>query len=255
MEPGSPNEKLRIKSPGPLESTAFTLEAIVNLRSLYPTGAVRTIASRWSNDKTAKGWALGVTSEKSAYKPNNLIVQLVGEDFQGSTAYEVVASGLRIPLGTPYYVAAVLSSEPAEGQKFGGSITFYARDLSDSAAPMQKVTIAHPVCGGYINPDFTLCIGGRDKDKTSLWHGAIARVTLRQGALEPGRLMDWVGRNDPTCLVDVDADQAAEHLKKHWRWESSLPSGSRQGIADPGREALADLCHILLNSNEFFYLH
>ena len=64
-----------------------------------------------------------------------MIVQLVGEDFQGSLAYEVVASGLRIPLNKPYYIAAAISDDPAAGQQFGGSVTFYARDLSDPVSP------------------------------------------------------------------------------------------------------------------------
>jgi hypothetical protein len=255
MEPGSKHEKLRINATQALERNGFAIEAVVNLKSLYPNGSVRTIVSRWNNDKATRGWAFGVTSEKSAYKPNNLIVQLVGEDFQGSLAYEVVASGLRLPLNKPHYVAAVLHNEPTEGQKFGGSVTFYTRDLSDPAAPMRSVTVSHPICGGYVSPERTLYIGGREKDKASLWHGAIARVALRQGSLDAGQLMAWVGMNDPTCLVDVNADLATEQLKAAWTWESSAPALSTKGIADPNREALADLCHVLLNSNEFFYLH
>jgi hypothetical protein len=212
MEPGGRNEKLRISSTNGLEGDAFAIEAVIHLKSLYPSGSVRTIAARWDNSKTARGWAFGVTSEKSAYKPNNLIVQLVGEDFQGSLAYEVVASGLRIPLGRPYYVAAILNNGPAEGRTNGGSITFHARDLGDPAAAMQTVTVPHSICGGHVSPECPLYIGGRDKDKASLWHGAISRVVLRQGGLEPGRLMAWVGMNDPACLVDVNADLAGEQL-------------------------------------------
>ena len=32
-------------------------------------------------------------------------------------------------------------------------------------------------------------------------------------------------------------------------------AGSGGEPVDPKREALADLCHVLLNTNEFFYLH
>jgi hypothetical protein len=254
MEPGSKSEKLRVNTTSGIEGNDFAIEAVVNLNSLYPSGAVRTIAARWDNDKATRGWAFGVTSEKSAYKPNNLIVQLVGEDFQGSLAYEVVASGLRIPLGKPYYVAATIHNEPAEGQKFGGTITFYARDLSDAYAPMQTVTVPHQICGGYVTPERALYIGGREKDKSSLWHGAIARVALRQGPLDAGKLMSWVGMNDPTCLVDVNADAATEQLKTAWKWESNAPAASAKGSMDANREAIADLCHVLLNANEFFYM-
>jgi len=257
--PGTAHEKMRVTETGRIEGSEFAIEAIVNLSSLYPNGSVRTIASRWDNNKADRGWALGVTSEKSAYKPNNLIVQLSGEDFQGSFIYEVVASGLRIPLNKPYYVAAAINNEPGEGQKFGGTITFYARDLSDPSAPMQTVTIPHQVCGGYVNAERGLYVGGRDKDKSSLWHGAIARVAVRNGALDGGKLMAWVGATDTSCVVDVNADVATEmqkgDVKTAWRWETSAAPASSKGIPDPNREALADMCHVLINANEFFYLH
>lgn len=255
MEPGGRNEKLRISHTNGIEGDAFAIEAVIHLKSLYPSGSVRTIASRWDNSKTTRGWSFGVTSEKSAYKPNNLIVQLVGEDFQGSLAYEVVASGLRIPLGRPYYMAAILNNEPAEGRVSGGSITFHARDLGDPAAALQTVTVPHPICGGHVSPDCPLYIGGRDKDKASLWHGAICRVVLWPGGLEPEKLMAWVGMNAPACLVDINADLASQQLKSGWQWESSAPVIQAGKGVDPGREALTDLCHVLLNANEFFYLH
>lgn len=254
MQPGSQNEKLQVLNPTTLESEKFAIEAVVNLSSLYPNGSVRTIASRWDNDKGSAGWALGVTSEKSAHQPNNLIVQLVGEDFQRSLVYEVVASGLRVPLNKPYYVAAEINNEPAEGQKFGGTVTFHLRDLSDPAAPMQTVTIPHQICGAYVDPTRAFYIGGREKDKASLWHGAIARVTLRQGALDAGKLMTWTGMNDPSCLLDVNADHATDMLKTAWKWQTSAPAITPKGKSDPNREAIADLCHVLLNANEFFYL-
>lgn len=259
LQPGSKNEKLKVKEAGRIEGDEFAIEAVVNLESLYPNAAVRTIASRWDNNKADRGWALGVTSEKSGYQPNNLIVQLCGEDFQGSLVYEVVASDLRIPAGKPYYVAAAISNDPIEGQKFGGSVTFFARDLSDPAAPMQSVTIPHQVCGGFVNAERGLYVGGREKDKGSLWHGAIARVALRQGALDGGKLMAWVGATDANCIVDVNADEVTEMVKGNpetaWRWETSAPENTAKGTLDSNREAVADLCHVLLNSNEFFYLH
>lgn len=255
MQPGSKNEKIHVLKPNQTEGNEFAVEAVVNLSSLYPNGSVRTIAARWDNNKAERGWALGVTSEKSAYKPHNLIVQLTGEDFQGSLLYEVVASGLRIPLDKPYYVAAAINNEPAEGQKFGGTITFYARDLSDPAAVMQTITVPHQISGGYVNPERALYVGGREKDKTSLWHGAIARVAIRQGSLDAGKLMSWAGATDASCVVDVNADNATEMLKTAWKWETSAPPASPKGATDPNREAIADFCHVLLNANEFFYLH
>lgn len=258
LQPGTPNEKLRVNLEGKLEGEQFGIESVVLLNSLYPDASVRTIASRWNNDKTAPGWSLGVTSTKSAHQPNNLIVQLNGFDFQGSPAYEVVASGIRIAVGKPYYIAASLDNHPAAGQNFGGTVTFYARDLSDAAATMQTVTVAHQINGGYVNKDRALYLGGRDVDKRSLWDGAIARVALRDGKLEPGKLMSWSVNSDATCVADISADLAPVMLKapkeSRWAWESGTVTVKSGSPSDPNREALADLCHALLNSNEFFYL-
>ena len=103
----------------------------------------------------------------TAHQPNNLIVQLSGSDFQGSPAYEVVASGLRIPTGKPYYIAASLDNHPAPGQNFGGTITFYIRDLSEPNAEMQTITVSHQIVGSYINKDRALYVGGREIDKSA----------------------------------------------------------------------------------------
>jgi len=260
MQPGTSNEKLRVNLDAKLENEQFAIEAVVMLNSLYPDAGVRTIASRWNNGKTENGWALGVTSEKSAHKPNNLIMQLSGEDFQGSQLYEAVPSGLRIPLNKPFYVAASIDPHPAEGRQFGSTITFYARDLSDPAAGMQTVTVNSQVCGAWVNDKRQLYVGGRDMDKRSLWDGAIARVALRNGILDAGKLMTWATNADPTCVADISADQVPVMQKapeaERWTWESSTPvAKSKGGTFDPNKEAIADLCHALINSNEFFYLH
>jgi mono/diheme cytochrome c family protein len=258
LQPGTPNEKLRVNLEGKTEGDQFSIEAVVKLNSLYPDASVRTIAARWDNDKTKPGWSLGVTSEKSAHKPNNLIVQLNGFDFQGSPAYEVVASAIRIPVGKPYYVAASLDNHPAPGQNFGGTVTFYARDLSDPNAAMQTITVPHQIVGGYVSKDRALYVGGREIDKRSTWDGAIARVALRAGQLDAGKLMSWTVNSDPTCIADISADLAAVMLQapkeSRWSWESSAAPTKASGAPDPAREALTDLCHALLNSNEFFYL-
>lgn len=258
MKPGTVNEKLRVNLQGAVEPNSFAIEAVVKLDSVYPDASVRTIASRWNNAKTEPGWCFGVTSAKSAFKPNNLILQLSGDDFQGTQLYEVIDSNLVIHTGKPYYVAAAIENHPAEGQQFGGTVTFYARDLSDPAAPMQSATVNHQVCGGYISPQRALYIGGRETDQRSLWDGAIARVVLRKGALDSSNLMTWASVTDPNCVLDVNADQFTAMQKappaQSWSFETSitLPKGSAK--LDANTEAVTDLCHALLNSNEFFYL-
>ncbi len=260
MQPGTPNEKLRVNTDGRIEPEQFTVEAVIYLNSVHPDATVRTIVSRWNNKKDEQGWAFGVTGMKSKFKPNNLIMQLMGEDFQGSPSYEAVASGLRIETGRPYYVAASVDIHPGPGQQFGGNITFHARDLSDPAAPMQTVTLPDQIPGVYVNEALGLYVGGLDQDKRSIWDGAIARVAIRSGAIEVGNLMSWAGNADTSCIVDVNPDQAPAMLAappaQRWAWETGVApaKGGLKGPFDANKEAVADLCHALINSNEFFYL-
>lgn len=252
LQPGSAHEKLSVKTEAP-EGERFFVEALVNLDALYPDGNVRTIVSRWNNGKTDPGWAFGVTSQKSAYQPNNLIMQLSGDDFQGTHAYEVVASGLRIPTGKAHYVAASVSNRPLEGRPFGGSVTFYALDLTDPNATMQTITIPHEVVGGYIDANRALVVGGRDSNPGSLWDGGIAQVILSNGERKP----EWKPMQSAVanCVMNLIGQDVPVKSNDVFTWQASAQTAKPSTRPDPAREALTDFCHALLNSNEFFYLH
>ena len=252
LQPGTSHEKLKVKT-DEVEGPRFFVEAVVTLDALYPDATVRTIVSRWGSAKTDPGWSFGVTSQKSAYQPNNLIVQLSGDDFQGTHAYEVVASGLRIPTGRAHYVAASVSNRPLEGRPYGGSITFYALDLTDPQAVMQSVTVPHEVVGGYIDAERALVVGGRDTDKRSLWDGGIAQVLISNGERKPEwKPMQQAGSG---CIINITGQEVPVKSDSVFTWETSTPAAKPTVKLDPAREALADFCHALLNANEFFYLH
>jgi hypothetical protein len=255
FQPGTPHEKLRVKTAA-TEGERFFVEAVITLDALYPDATVRTIVSRWNNGKNDPGWAFGVTSQKSAYQPNNLIMQLSGEDFQGTHAYEVVASDLRIPTGKAHYVAASINNRPLEGRPYGGTITFYSLDLTDPAATMQSVTIPHEVVGGYVDPKRALVIGGRETDKRSLWDGGIVQVVISNGERKPEWKPMQHASQGNSCVANIIADEVSPTSTGDWVWESSATqtqTPTRQ--LDASREALIDFCHALINSNEFFYLH
>ena len=253
FKPGTAFEKMRVKM-GEVEAETFTVEAVVYLDSLYPNAAVRTIASRWNSDEHAKGWSFGITSTASRYKANNLIVQLSGDDFQGSQLYQVVASDIRIPVKTPYYVAAVITNTPPDDQKFGGTVTFYALDLSNPKAEWQTATQKHILTGGYVNAEHGLIIGGREREAKSLWDGAISRVVVTNSALPQSQLSFGTKEAAPRSMFDAQAETLASTSEPRFVWEKSK-------VKDPSprssakHEALADLCHALINSNEFIYLH
>ncbi len=253
FKPGTAFEKMRVKL-GEIEGETFTVEALVYLDSLYSNASVRTIASRWNGDERGKGWSLGITSTASRFKPNNLIMQLCGDDFQNSQQYEAVASGIRIALKTPYYVAAVVSNKPLEDQQFGGTVTFYALNLNDPKAEWQTVTQRHSLIGGYVNAEHGLIIGGRERDTKSLWDGAISRVVVTNAALPQNQLSFGMVQPAPRCLFDAQAETLANTSEPRYVWETSAKKDTGKKLSAK-HEALADLCHALINSNEFLYLH
>jgi hypothetical protein len=249
IEPGSPQERLRASSNASLPDGDFTIEAFVMLRSLFADATVRTIVSHWDGNNQHAGWALGVTSEKSKYKPRNLILQLTGDASKGGAPYEVLASGLHLELNKPYYVAC--SVRIADTSDAG--VTFYLHDLTDDK-PTASVSVVHQVTGHY-RTSLELMIGGRDKTTGSGWDGLIDDVRLTAAALAPGELLIngykphdktigfWRFENEPGFYADSSA--AANPL---------LPQAPGKSAASSRDTALIDFCHILLNSNEFLYV-
>ncbi|NQV23523.1 MAG: DUF1553 domain-containing protein [Rhodopirellula sp.] len=254
IQPDSRFERLQVQKADGLDDE-FTVEAVAILDRLYPDASVNTLLSRWNGSTKTDGWNIGVTSEKSGYQPRNFIVQLVGRTFQDEPTYEVVASGLRFPLGKPVYLAAAISASTSPGNPTSGSVTFYMQDLSDPEAKLETATIETSVVGRIQNPALQLVAGGRT-GLGHLWDGQIARLAVSHGALpreqlligkESGkadRILDWAFNGD-------DGEQPAPHTA----WLRQTPMDHASGDSAKTLAAVTDFCHALFNSNEFLYLH
>jgi hypothetical protein len=227
------------------EGDEFTVEAIATLDSIDANAAVRTIASRWNNAKEGVesfGWSLGVTGEKSRFKPRNLIVQLVGEDENANTGYEVVPSDLRIELGVTYHVVAKVSCG-------AHTVIFRVQELGKTNAPVLTSVAQTSVRAKLSNGTSSLVIGGLSKRLPGhQWDGRIDAARVTEGLLTDDALS-----SDPTtwqpALVTWNA-KAGPGTQLAWSG-----ADTNAEAADPKRQAMADLCHVLLNTNEFFYLH
>ncbi len=126
------------------EGDEFTVEAVVKLDSIDVNASVRTIASRWNNGKDnveAFGWSLGVTGEKSRFKPRNLIIQLVGEDENRNIAYEPIASNLRPELGVEYHIVAKVSCSEH-------TVTFQMKQVGNPDSPVLTSVVPHRIRSG-----------------------------------------------------------------------------------------------------------
>lgn len=256
LQPGSRFEKLEIRDvEWPRES--FTIEAVAYLDKIHPDASVNTLVSRWNGSQDDPGWNFGVTSEKSRYGPRNFIMQLIGDDFQHNRVYEVVASDLRFPTGSPVYFAAAVSARSGETNATEGKVTFYLKDLSDPKAPLQVETKTHAVVGGLAAPEgVKALIGGRDQNG-HLWDGQLARIALSEGVLTKEQLL--VNKSESTARIFdwVFTGDDGETPAPASGWVRSAPPESRESTATPSalHRALTDFCHALLSSNEFLYLH
>jgi hypothetical protein len=251
LEPGSPFERLVLPSID-IPGEAFTVEAVVMLNSLHENASVNTLLSQWDGDQEHGGWSIGVTSTQSKYDPRNFIVQLVGRNAAGNMEYEVVPSGLRVPLGKPVYLAAVITATKQNDERGGGEVVFYLKDLSDPYAPLETQVVGHAITDGIFMADTKKILGGRDAEG-HLWNGQIARLSISEFPLTESQL-----------FITAESDSEGR-----WNWQFSgsnayaaIPDGAAwmlpsklEKSQDPVFSAVTDFCHALITSNAFLYLH
>jgi hypothetical protein len=254
LDPKGPMRRAEAADDPRLPSADFTIEAFVVLRSTFDDAQVRTIASHWTGDKSKPGWSFGVTSRRSQFKPQMLVLQMWGEDADGQPAYEPIFSSLNIELNKPYFVA--VSVRQADTGPRG--VTFYAKDLSNDDETLQSSESSHDVVR-IPSGRGLFAVGGRgDRGFAGLWDGLIDDVRLSGAALTSAQLLlnaeqptaTTVGywEFEPRSGVFQDASKHGLHLAAGGA-KIAKPSAD-----DPIRQAWIDFCHVLLNANEFIYV-
>ena len=247
------NEKLRLLVPhnSKLDLADFTIEAYFQVRSVYDSGAVRTIAAKSNGDRTKPGWAFGVTGKGSRRKPQTLVMQLFGKNVGGNFGEAALFSDQNIELNKPYYAAA--SVHLAGDQP--GHVTFFLKDLSNDDEPLLSARVEHSIRDGFANHE-PLSIGRVSAPKTNVFDGLIDDVRLSNQALATGDLL-------------FTKEGVASPTIGYWQFEAepgvlrdgsplSLdiePAAATSRVSDPRWLAFVDLCHVLLNSNQFLYVH
>lgn len=254
-----PDEKparLAVADRPELNLSDFTIESFIEPRSIYPTGAVRTLLAKWDGKSGSRGWSFGITGKGSRRKPQTLVLQMWGQKLDGSVGEAAVFSDHTLEMNKPYYVSAVVSlAKPktaGDSVSVPGTVEFYVKDLSNDDEPLLVASVPHEIVGGLENPH-PLLIGGK-ADDSGHFDGLIDAVRISRGTLSREELL----------LVN---EQVVPSTVGYWRFESdpgtrrdSSPNGldlidSRQAsiAARPLVGALVDLCHAVLNSNEFLY--
>jgi len=230
----------------------FTIEAYFVLRSIYDSGAVRVVAGNWSGSKQDPGWLFGVTGKGSRRKPQTLVMQMFGKDAAGNLAEGVCFSDHQIQLNKPYYAAAAVTMAD---ESTPGRVMFFVKDLSNDDEPLLTADVQHELIGG-LEENTDLTIGGRNARFDSRFDGLVDDVRLSNSALGLGQLLyTSEGTNQHTigywrfeAKPDVFADSSGHGL-------SLKATGGRGPVnVDRRKQAWLDLCHVLLNSNEFLYV-
>jgi len=234
----------------PVVAAPFSVAGVFRLNSLYADATVRTIVSQWNSSNTSPGWGIGVTSTKSAFKPRNLILQVVGE--QG---YEVVASNLRPELDVAYlFAVTVQQTESARGRA-----TFVLQPLDVTKGALQTAEVSFKSANGLTGA-FPITVGGRTKQSRHRWDGQLDQICLFdrmlnivtiEGLFQKRLSTAAVLKQTPTALWNFDHPEnmtADASPSGHRLISADKPSGS------PLETSVAALCHVLLNSNEFVYI-
>jgi hypothetical protein len=220
----------------------FTIEALIRLDSIDKNAELRTLVSRWNGDQKAPGWSIDVTGVKSRYQPRNILMLLVGEDGGGKTSYQIVASNLRLAIGRRQHLVVRVSGPR-------GEVHFTLRDLDTRDAAAQSVTVPMNRLSRLGEGDSPIVLGGQSRRRTTRqWDGEIEGLRI-----VPGRLADHALHADPGMWRNgVVAWRAGDAPGPRFTWSGADSDG---GENDPRHRAMIDLCQVLLNTNEFFYLH
>ena len=230
----------------------FTIEANILARTVDATATVRTIAAKWSGDSKKPGWGFALTGDGSRRKPRTLVLQIIGVKQDGSFGEEAIFSDQVLALAKPYAVAASVKLATASAP---GEVVFYVKDLSNDDEPLSVAKVPHKVTGGFANP-LALNLGSRS-GKGGGFDGMLDDVRFSTGALKQEELLLgaeaavtdatvglWQFESKPSAFKDATNHANDIQLK---------PTGAK-AIATTRAAAMADLCHVLLNANEFVYI-
>lgn len=162
-------------------TSAFTFEAFVNL-SFTNAGNTSVLAGQGANATSGASWAIAVSGESASLGTRNIIFQIDPSGGWGGTGFQTLDSNLALELNKDYYLAvtANFSDTSVSG------ITIYLKDLSDPAAPLQSIGLAHTGTIGASDQPLSL---GALSTGGSPWYGLIDEVRISDAALAPQDLL------------------------------------------------------------------
>jgi len=228
-----------------------TIEVFFQIRSVYESGAVRTLVSKWSGKVSEPGWLFGVTGRGSRRKPQTLVFRTFGQKSNGAVGDEIVFSDQQIEFNTPYYAAVSfhVSGESA------GTIDFYLKDLSNDDEQLGRITKKHQMKQVRGN-QLPIAFGRMVRNGNSFFDGLIDDIRLSSQALDVQTLLYTQESVTKSTLGYWKFDAVPGMFQDSSPNQYNINQSDRMtSSGNPRRDAFVDLCHILLNSNEFLYVH
>ena len=230
--------------------TSWTIEAIARLDHIHANANVNSLLSQWSGSHQKAGWTFGITSAKSAYEPRNFIMQLIGENIGGDIIYRVIDSNLQIPLGKTHYLSCSVTFSP-KGDSY---VHFVWKDLETPDSKVQEARVKHDIIALHSISSDELFLGGRSTGH-HFWNGNIKRFRISSPAINQKHSLISEKNNVPDQkVVKLDLNFATSP-KQVLEDKGFLRRTTPPKTSSPQTEALAALCHVILTSNEFLYLH
>jgi hypothetical protein len=251
-------------------ANGFTVEALIQLRSIYESGNVRTIVSQRDSTVSNSGWSLGVTGKKSRHKPQYLVFQQFGLSDSGEAISTPIFSDLHLELNKSYYVGMIIQPRVHQTDRLSkaeagaahasttteaGTVTLFARDLSDDDAPLMRFDSTLPEI--QLAPgETTVRIGSEGGSASHVFDGLIDEVRLTRGAVDESKLLFQSQKSQAETLAYWQFETETGLLSDSSEQRNSLQSShSPSNRITPLQRAFVDYCHLLLNMNEFLYLH
>ena len=230
--------------------SSWTIEAIAKLDRIHTSAHVNTILSQWSGSHQKPGWTFGITSTKSAYEPRNFILQLTGENVGGDMIYRVIDSNLQVPLGKKLYLACTVNLS-----EDGQSTAYFAwKNLDDPSSKFHEAQVEHEITALQTIASDQQFLGGRSNGQ-HFWNGQVSSLCISTPSITKE---NWLTQSDQD---ESSRKQSGEYLDFKSSPLAVLESAgfelksSSTKPSSPRIEALTALCHVILTSNEFLYLH
>lgn len=164
--------------------------------------------------------------------------------------YRVIDSNLQVPMGKKLYLSCTVNLS-----EDGQSTAYFAwKNLDDPSSKFNEAQVEHDITALQTIASDQQFLGGRSNGQ-HFWNGQVSSLRISTPSITKE---NW--------LIQSDQEESSrKHSGEYLDFKSSplavlesagfeLKSSSTKP-SSPRIEALTALCHVILTSNEFLYLH